>query len=285
MSPARHRSRQDRTTAALLLFVALWPAFAAGERIELFATKARPAQDLVPVLEPLVQPGGTVTSMGNQLIVKGTEAQITTISRLLEQLDRPPTPLLIEVRTGAGANVLDEAAALAGTVSVLGDPAGNAVEGDVRGHVRSYRTQRDSDAEQFVRAVEGRPAFIAVGREIPIREFRTEIYPGAVVRRDAVEYRPATRGFYVIPWVQGDQVRLQIRQRADSYRGERQGFDVQRAETTVSGPMGEWLSLAGASSRAARDGQGPGYSAQTRGADDTEIHVRVTPVGRQAPVR
>jgi len=268
-----------RRAVIAAVFLVLWlanPAWAADTRIEVIATKARLPQELVPVLQPLVTPGGTVTGMGNQLIVKGTDGQIRAVREVLRQIDRPPRTVLIEVRVGASESAGHRASGVGGKLEWSPAEGGGATSGRAEMRSRSIQPRREGDADQFIRALEGRPAFVAIGREVPIREFTTESYGGALVRRESLTYRPATTGFYVVPWVQGDQVTLQIAQHADRYQGPRQGFSTQQAQSSVSGRLGTWIPLAGSSRSAQGRETGLGYSASTRSADDTRIEVRVT---------
>ncbi|MEJ2575518.1 MAG: hypothetical protein P8106_02230 [Gammaproteobacteria bacterium] len=255
-----------------------------GTRIEIFAMQARPPQELVPVLQPLVGPGGSVTSMGNQLIVKGTPEQLGAVRGVLKQLDKPPQRLLIEVRVGGRGAVASDAAGLRGGVDAHATPDSGRLDGRAEGYAHSSRTRRGDDVTQFIRAVEGRPAFIAVGQEVPIREFVPRVYLGGVAR-GGVQYRAATTGFHVVPWVHGERVTLQISQHADRYEGAREGFGVQRADTTINGELGRWIPLGGSAHEGTRDERGPGYSASTRGRDERDVEVRVTRLGEAGSIR
>jgi len=65
---------------------------------------------------------------------------------------------------------------------------------------------------------------------------------------ESTEYRDVDTGFYVLPRVSGERVTLDIASQREALIARRPGaVDVQRATTTVSGRLGEWIEVAGSS--------------------------------------
>src|SRR6185436_17525979 len=87
--------RRRVALASLLLAV---PLLAQEPALETITVRNRPAEDLVPVLEPLVGPGGSVTAFGSRLIVKAAPAALREIKGLVAKLDVVPRSLWITVR-------------------------------------------------------------------------------------------------------------------------------------------------------------------------------------------
>jgi hypothetical protein len=93
---------------------------------------------------------------------------------------------------------------------------------------------------------------------VPIPQQQTQVvrtYPGGRVVEQVVgggvEYRDATSGFYALPRVTGDRVTLDLSAQREALSGQVQGgFNVQRAVTTVSGRLGEWIEVVGTSQSA-----------------------------------
>jgi hypothetical protein len=262
---------------ALLLICLLGSPVIAAERIQVFAIKSRLPQELVPLIKPLAGPGSTVSAMGDRLIVKAADAQLEQIRQLLVELDRPPRRLMIEVRRGGFA---DRQLGAAGVDARLGAERGSVSIGrpaheGVQAQLRAVETTRRDDLAQRVQALEGRPAFIAAGAEVPVQQPSLQAWPGGLVVQNQSYYRDATAGFYVVPWVRGNQVTLGIRQHAHQPTAGG-AFAVQRAETTVAGRLGEWLDLGGSAQTLQEQGMGIGHYARTRGRSDVNLQVRVT---------
>ena len=78
------------------------------------------------------------------------------------------------------------------------------------------------------------------------------IVNGQIVDRvsSATEYRDAQTGFQVLPRLNGDRVLLEISPQRDTFASPEQNLppgsvNTQRAATTVSGRLGEWIELGG----------------------------------------
>ncbi len=240
--------------------------------LEVIALRYRTAEQVMPVLKPLLAPSGTMSGMQNQLIVRTTPANLAELKQVLATLDAQPRQLLITVRQDA---MLDRERTQAdisgrisggnagGNVAATIPPATNAGGGTVtvqrgndivRGRVDSTR-QVESDANtQSLRVLEGNNAFIRTGVSVPVRTqapVRT-IVNGRVVESygNAVEYRDVATGFYVVPRLAGDRVTLEINPQRESLAAPSQNLprgsvNIQAASTTVSGRLGEWIEVGG----------------------------------------
>lgn len=246
----------------VFFLIAIGATARAEERMILETIPLRHAlvQDVVPVLEPLVAPGGAVTGMNDRVIVKTTPANLEEIRRVLAAIDRTPRQLRITVRQDV-ANSLQarhdaiSASGRAGDVQVrlpgggTGDGASVRV-GDRDDHARyetlSTRSQEDSSNTHFVVGLEGQPAWIQTGESLPVPERNVIIGPYGAVAQDSIEYRDANSGFYVVPRISGSHVTLDIAPqlaRFDRY-GE-YTVNSQQADIRVAGRIGEWIHLGG----------------------------------------
>jgi Type II secretory pathway, component PulD len=230
--------------------------------LEVIPLKSRMSSDVVEILRPLVAPGGTVTGMNNQLIIKTTPDNLAELMRVLESLDKPPRRLLISVRQDSAGISYGQEQALSGKYSQgdvtteIKDPSrtheGLVVSAqDEKGNVVRYRQQDKSatsnDQNSFrVQSTEGYPAFINAGQSIPVPNRTTYVTPNGVVVNDATEYMDATTGFYVLPRLNGDQVTLLVAPSlSKASPGKAPVFDVQNVETTATGRLGEWIAIGG----------------------------------------
>ena len=73
--------------------------------MEIIPLQHRMTDDVVPILRPLVAPGGTITGMNNQLIIKTTPDNLAEIKNVLQSLDRSPRRLLITVKQDIGGQI------------------------------------------------------------------------------------------------------------------------------------------------------------------------------------
>jgi hypothetical protein len=229
-------------------------------QLEIIPLKHRTVNEVLPVVRPLVMPGGTVTGTANQLIIKSTPDNIADIRRVLDSIDRAQRRLLITVRQDVGGSISKEEQGLSGSYSTgdvhvsggesRGQGGGLSISsrnGDgnhVEYHVRRLDGGSDDRNTFTVQALEGSPAFIQAGGLVPVHSRNVIATPGAVVTQDTVEYHDATSGFYVLPRLNGDTVSLLVAPRL-SGTGAHGAFDVQNVETTVSGRLGEWLRIGG----------------------------------------
>jgi type II secretory pathway component GspD/PulD (secretin) len=220
--------------------------------VEVIQLRYRTSQELIPMLQPMLAPGGGISGLQGQLVVRTTPANLEEIKRILASVDTAPRQLLITVRQDADMSNERSAASVSGSIG--GDHGGNVVlrDGDNRArvHIIEGRSNENSSNTQSLRVMEGREAFVRVGQSIPVRgrEIRRTVVNGQVVEQvvDSAQYRDVSTGFYVLPRVSGDRVTLDISpQREALSRQAAGGVSVQNVVTTVSGRIGEWIELGG----------------------------------------
>ena len=87
----------NRASKILLsVFLALWAGIAAAQ-LEVIELRSRSAAEVLPVLQPLVEPGGTLTGLNNQLFLRASPKNREEIRRALAAIDRPARRLIIHV--------------------------------------------------------------------------------------------------------------------------------------------------------------------------------------------
>ncbi len=90
------------------------------------------------------------------------------------------------------------------------------------------------------------------------------------------QYRNVTQGFYVTASVTGNIVHLAISTNRDRMSQERQDVvNLQSTDTTVSGPLGEWITLAGVNGQSQADRQALTRSYSTSSRNDMTLRVKV----------
>ncbi len=278
--------------AALVLSL-LCGAAAAQMRVEVIPLQHRLADDVIPVVRPLLAQGGSVTGMNNQLILKTTPENLAEIRAVLDNIDQRLRQLRISVRQDADqygdfTRQSVSGRAEAGDVSIKQGrntgPDGLTVGvGDRDDNVRYQRRDLNSDrtdrGSYQVQTVEGQPAFIQTGQTVPIPQRTVAAYDGTLVVQDTVEYHNADSGFWVLPRVHGDQVTLMISPYTSRVGpGPLPAFDVQSAEATISGRLGQWISIGGIDQSTRRTSRELLSGSSKQSSENRTIQVRVDEV-------
>ncbi|POA18019.1 secretin [Pseudomonas sp. FW300-N1A1] len=238
-----------RTLLTTLLLTCSFSAMAATEVVPL---NHRTSADLLPVAQRFIGKDGTVSAYGNQLIVNAEPAKIDELKTLLAQLDTAPKRLLITVDSSEN-NQQDS--------------------GDPQTQIISYSTASREGGIQQIQASEGVPALIQTGQSVPLTSTRTDT-DGRLLSQ--TEYRNVTQGFYVTASVTGETVHLAISTNRDHMSQERPDVvNVQSTDTSVSGRLGEWITLAGINRQNQAGKQGMTRHYGTQGRDDMTLRVKV----------
>jgi type II secretory pathway component GspD/PulD (secretin) len=186
---------------------------AAGQNmLEILQLRHRTAEQVLPALRPLVEPGGTLTGQGSQLIVRVSPANFVELQRALEAIDRPSRRLQISVRFDEAIDAASQDIEASGRISNRGSRI------DVRG--QDSRTAGSERVDQRLQVLEGGRAFIMTGRSTPLRDLET--------------------GFDAVARVAGDTVLVDIAPRRETPTQQ------QYLATTVSARLGEWVEVGGA---------------------------------------
>ena len=238
-----------RLCAILAALAACAALQAAAQDLEVIALRHRTAEQVIPLLRPLLEPGGVLTGQSGQLIVRASPANIAQIRSALEALDRPLRRLQIQVR-------FDDAFASSR------QGLGASVEAGDRG-ARVELRARDSSAgggeaiEQRVQVLEGGRAFISTGesRTIPQRQYIQT--PAGVLSQQTMVVQEAQTGFEVVPRIVGDAVILDT------------------ASGSVRTRLGEWTELGGIASERSREAAGIGGESRSRGAASRRVWLKV----------
>ncbi|ALI04660.1 elongation factor Ts [Pseudomonas sp. FW306-02-F02-AA] len=258
-----------RTLLTTLLLTCSFSVVAATEVVQL---NNRTSADLLPVAQNFIGRDGKVSAYGNQLIVNAELDKINELKALIAQLDTVPKRLLITVDTNEN------------------NQQNNA---DRQTQIITYSTDSREGGIQQVQTSEGTPALIQIGQSVPLTTTQTDTYtslPNQVNtsrqpqnplnnyahQQNQTQYRNVTQGFYVTASVTGDIVHLAISTNRDRMSQERPDVvNVQSTDTTVSGRLGEWITLAGVNRQTQADKQAMSRSYSTQGRDDMTLRVKV----------
>ncbi|MBU6957129.1 secretin [Pseudomonas sp. CVAP len=258
-----------RTLLTTLLLTCSFSVIAATEVVQL---NNRTSADLLPVAQNFIGRDGKVSAYGNQLIVNAEPDKIDELKALIAQLDTVPKRLLITVDTNENNQQYNA---------------------DQQTQIITYSTDSREGGIQQVQTSEGTPALIQVGQSVPLTTNQTDAYAALPNQTNTsgqpqnqpnnyahlqsqTQYRNVTQGFYVTASVTGDIVHLAISTNRDRMSQERPDVvNVQSTDTTVSGRLGEWITLAGVNRQTQADKQAMSRSYSTQGRDDMTLRVKV----------
>lgn len=259
--------------AALLPWLAVWIGLAGvsaavAQSLEIIELRNRPAEQVISIVQPMLEKGGALSGTGFQLFVRTSPANLAQIRQMVASLDRAARQLIIQVRQDSDSRD-SRFDARAGVVL---EP-GNSRAG---GSVTDSTSQGRNNIAQQVRTQEGSPAFIQAGTSqlVPSRTV-TRTVNGVIVQETATP-RDITSGFYATPRVSGDTVYLDISTRRDTPGNLGAGSaNVNRASTTVSGKLGQWIEVGGTSQARSSEGSGILARSSEAGSLDQRIYLRV----------
>lgn len=251
------------------LAVALFPvAPRAQPSLEIIPLRHSTVDQVLPALRPLLEPGGTLTGQYSQLIVRASPGNIDEIRRALEAIDRPRRRLQISVRFDDGEESARRSLEAGGRISNRGS--------EVQIRAEDARRAAEGRVDQQLQVVEGARGTILFGQSRPVmvRE-RLQTPGGMTIGQDAIVMREATSGFDVVPRLAGRRVQLEIAPQRERFSGPPGSVEVQRAATTASAALGEWVEIGGAVEQVVSTSAGIASAGRARGSSSRRIWVRV----------
>lgn len=149
----------------------------AQQDLEIIPLRHRTVEQVLPALQPLVEPGGTLSGARGQLFLRASPGNMAEIKRALEAIDRPARRLEVSVRFDDALARERRGIEAAGSVGRDGARIGITAE-----DARRAATER---VDQRLQVLEGAHAFILAGADV-----------GA--------------GFEVVPRIAGTEVVIEI---------------------------------------------------------------------------
>jgi type II secretory pathway component GspD/PulD (secretin) len=223
----------------------------------------RTAEDLLPILQPLVPQGAVITGTGDTLLVRADAATLEQLRAAVASLDHAPRQLLITVgqltsADGSGTSVRGSGAIGSGDVQVgVNRPPATSAGGQVV--VRSGTASDHIRNVSSVQALEGYETYVSLGQSRP---FTSTAVTGGVyyppVVSQSTGFRDVQTGFYATPRVSGDRVTLDISSRQQRLTSASSNAPVTTGSvnTTVTGKLGEWLQIGGSTNSAGGSNSG-----------------------------
>lgn len=274
---------------SLVLLLALNSATLAAYPIEIIDLKSRPAEEIVPVLRPMLDADGALSASGFQIIIRTSPANLQQIRQLVSQLDTAPRQLMISVFQGS-EDELDEASRQFSIsyrdrhirIDAGQDASQPGIHASIKsdnlvlgGSSQSTRINQSDRPLQQLRILEGSSGYIETGQDIPYFSGNVFHRRGRVIVDSGVDYRSVHTGFYVQPRLNGARVLLEISPYRESPGVTGGGvIDTQSASTTVTGRLGQWMEIGGIATDSRSDRQFTGSHYKTRERRNSRLWIR-----------
>lgn len=231
-------------------------AAAQANELEIISLKHRNAEELLPVIRPLLNKDEMVSGMNYQLILRASPHSVAQIKRLLEDIDTLPRKLKITVMQNVDSETVARLIEVSGSVGLgrnarITVPGGAGVGQGVNARIISTRSLEDDKKTQQLQVLEGNRALVRTGQTVPVPQRQVVQNPWGTQVIDTVQYQDVASGFYVLPRIQGDTVILEISTQNDALApGQNQAGNypttrIQNTSSTVSGHLGEWIDVGG----------------------------------------
>jgi hypothetical protein len=236
--------------AGYLLTLSLYSlnAFAATE-FKIIDLQHHFAEDILPIIQPLVGSDGTATGMQNHLIIRASPEKMIEIEQIIATLDVERQNLKITVSHQNNLQTNNDNAVVNGRKRIGNVTIGtnkyprNATDG-VQLDIENNQSSIRSNGNQFINVMDGEHAFIRVGQSVPYTQewiILTQRY--ASIQR-TTEFVDISTGFSVRPRSIGNQIELEITPRI-AQLNQSKYIDFEELSTIVRVNRGEWLDLGG----------------------------------------
>jgi len=276
---------------ALLCSISLFSGAALADPIQPIQLKHRPADEIIPVIKPLLGPDDSLTGQGYQLFIRTSDSNFEQIRQMVNKLDRAAKLLLISVFQGDDREL--RALGVSGNLQVQDSNSnisvGSANQSARRGadvqystrnasagaHTLSTRGRLTDNPIHQLRISEGSEGYIETGKSIPY--FSGSYWRGRRhgIVEGGVDYKDISTGFYVLPRVHDEQITLDVSPYKQSQSRQRSGaIETQSASTRITGQLGQWLAIGGVSGQTRRSSTGIGSYGSTQSRDNASIWIK-----------
>ena len=242
----------------------LWLAPASADSLRLFELQHRSAEEIIPLIRPLLPPDAGLSAAGYTLIVRSREDELLKLGLLLAELDRPRRQFMVTIAQG-------------GQDRRRGDGIGvDFPEDRPRTQVYSTRRQQQREEQQQLRISEGEWAMIRAGQAIPQPVQREHHGPTGTTVERRIEYRDVDTGFEIRITRSGEQLDIETRPHyAKILPNQRGAIAQQEVITRLTAKPGEWVLVAGTDTQRRYQGSGIIYSTRQRDVDTHQVWIKI----------
>lgn len=249
----------------LILLMMLPVTVLYGHELEMINLKHRSADELLPLIRPLLDKDEMVSGMNYQLILRVSQPHFAQIRRILDDIDTAPRRLNITVMQDVDSDTVARLTELSGSVGAGNNariiyPGGAGLAQDrLNARIISTRQLEDDKKTQQLQVIEGNRALVHTGQmvSLPQRQVMQTAWGAQVI--ETMQYRDVGSGFYVLPRIHGDIATLEITTQnevlsSDQNSASMPAMRTQNSTTVISGHLGEWMVVGGLVRHGSSDG-------------------------------
>jgi len=224
-----------------------WHAKAATE-FKIITLQHRFAEEILPVIRPLVGDNGTASAMQNNLIIRTSPSNMAEIEHIISTLDTARQNLKITVNRNKSLNTNESSAAVTGrkrigNVAVETGGSRRVIRDGIALNIENQQSRSNIGNTQFIQVLDGENAFISVGQSIPYTQEWVSLTQRYMNVQRTTQFVTIDAGFAVRPRAIGNQVELEITPRF-SQLNQGGTIDFETLTTTIRANRGEWVDLA-----------------------------------------
>ena len=246
------RSKSFWIAVGLVVFLmGGWPKQCAAETL-VYPMQYRTAAEAVPVVEPLLSPGGRAVADArtNALLVVDDEEALQRVREFLLGFDKPGKQARIRVRFDESA--ARERTSIEGRARASGEDwsvsAGKPMRQDgVEVRLQDRNRTRQGSSEFFLTVVSGSPAYIMVGQDILYTQRWIELTRRYARITESVTIQRIETGFDVLPVFLKDYAEVDVTPRISHGGPGSRVIRFTEASTRLMAPIGQWVTIGGAS--------------------------------------
>ena len=243
--------------------------------LEVFDLNSRTAEEIIPIIQPLVNKNTSLSGQGYQLFVRGEKSDIKLIKGLLQRIDSPLRNLRVSVRqiskSQAKQDEIDFMVNIeSGKLALAINPSNNGTQ--LR--IKRFGTKKSRENTHSVRVMEGHKAYIYSGINKPVKTQETFVKGKTSAYQYSAQYKQVNSGFYALPRVVNDRVTIEINPQQQSFRNGNV-ISTHDISTVIKGRVGQWITLGGLDKSS--DVREKGIASRTFGTqrDETVTQVKV----------
>ncbi|OGT17756.1 MAG: hypothetical protein A2342_07260, partial [Gallionellales bacterium RIFOXYB12_FULL_54_9] len=213
----------------------LLPGHACAHELAIINLKHRSADELLPVIRPLLNQDEMISGMNYQLLLRASPRNTEQIRLMLEGIDIVPRSLKITVLQNVDSDTVARLTEVSGRIGRHVRLGGG---DNLNARIVSTRTLEDEQKSQQIRVLEGNRALVRSGQSVPVQQTVQTAWGTQVTTR----YQDVESGFYVLPRVQGERVTLEIAAKNDTLTPNQNSSAypatrIHNASTTLSGRL------------------------------------------------
>lgn len=224
----------------------IWQAHAATE-FKIITLQHRFAEELLPVIQPLVGEDGTASAMQNNLIIRANPKNMAEIEQMISVLDTARQNLRITVSRSENQTLENSSATISGrkrigNTTIETNRNQRTIRDGVTVNIENQRRSTNNSSQQFIQVLDGERAFISVGQSIPYTQEWINLAGRYAHIRRTTEFITIDTGFSVRPRAIGELIELEVMPRF-SQLGENGFIDFETLSTVIRVRRGEWVDL------------------------------------------